>query len=447
VTQARNEHITRETQRQIARLQELGFYHSIELPDGRVLAGLQSVEVLRRRLSYFPIPEDLRGKRVLDIGAWDGWFSFEMERRGAEVVAFDYVTTPQFLEARRLLGSKVDYTTGDICKVSHKDLGYFDIVLFLGVLYHVKHPVLALENVCSMTKDLACIESYVTDDGSDLNAMPTLEFYESTELRGQFDNWCGPNVACLMAMARAAGFASVKLECVVDHRGHITARRQWQEPPGEAPGPRLLSAENSLSRDKGFSIDADDYVSLWFKGPPGLTCDTVFAEIGPYAARPVTIHPSGPDGWVAGCKLPPGLKPGWHEVKLRLPGTRFSNVVRIPVDIAAEEEAALRAGAAPLPRIISVTDGRDWTPSRVRTGKDACLSLWLDGVPEHWRAKDFSVRINGVAYTPAFVSPYDDQGYKQVNVILPPGLAPGAARLTILHQGRESEPVEFELIA
>src|SRR5437588_9162642 len=56
-------------------------YHSIELPDGSVLPGLQSIEYLRWRLSLFGLPGDLRGKRVLDIGAWDGWFSFECERR------------------------------------------------------------------------------------------------------------------------------------------------------------------------------------------------------------------------------------------------------------------------------------------------------------------------------------------------------------------------------
>jgi tRNA (mo5U34)-methyltransferase len=48
-----------------------------------VIPGFQSIEQLRRRISQFPIPENLTGKRVLDIGAWDGWFSFEMERRGA----------------------------------------------------------------------------------------------------------------------------------------------------------------------------------------------------------------------------------------------------------------------------------------------------------------------------------------------------------------------------
>ena len=147
---------------------------------------------------------------MLDIGAWDGFYTFEMERRGAHVVALDLFRNEKFLLARELQKSKAEYVVGDICKLSSKDLGRFDIVLFFGVLYHVKHPVMALENVCSMTLDTAYVESYVIDDPANLDAVPILEFYEHTELRGQFDNWCGPNVACLMAMARTAGFAEVE---------------------------------------------------------------------------------------------------------------------------------------------------------------------------------------------------------------------------------------------
>src|SRR5271165_7021772 len=93
-------------------------YHSIELPDGSVLPGLQSVEHLRWRLGLFELPEDLRGKRVLDIGAWDGWFSFECERRGAEVVAVDCVALDTFIEAKQLIGSKVEYLTLDVNELS-----------------------------------------------------------------------------------------------------------------------------------------------------------------------------------------------------------------------------------------------------------------------------------------------------------------------------------------
>src|SRR5882724_2774812 len=93
-------------------------YHSIELPDGSVLPGLQTVEHLRWRLDLFRLPEDLHGKRVLDIGAWDGWFSFECERRGAEVVAVDSIALDTFHEAKELIGSRVEYLTLDVNELS-----------------------------------------------------------------------------------------------------------------------------------------------------------------------------------------------------------------------------------------------------------------------------------------------------------------------------------------
>src|SRR5260370_42365502 len=68
-------------------LAEKGWYHSFELPDGTLIHGAMELEHQRGRFARFPIPKDLGGKRVLDIGAWDGWFSFEAEGRGAQVTA------------------------------------------------------------------------------------------------------------------------------------------------------------------------------------------------------------------------------------------------------------------------------------------------------------------------------------------------------------------------
>src|SRR5579863_7061444 len=155
---------TADVQRQSSDLARLGYYHSIELPDGRIIPGFQTIETQRSRIAQFPIPQDLRGKRVLDIGAWDGWFSFDMERRGATVVAVDATKKTRFLEAKAMMGSKVEHVVADICHLTPRDIGYFDIVLFFGVLYHLKHPLLALEKVCELTTGMACIETLVTDD-------------------------------------------------------------------------------------------------------------------------------------------------------------------------------------------------------------------------------------------------------------------------------------------
>lgn len=139
------------------------WFHSFRLPDGNTVAGALSLPQLEMRFELLGLPNDLNGKRALDIGAWDGWFSFEMERRGADVVAIDNTERTNFLYARRMLDSKVEYKILDILHDTDRlsDLGQFDIVLFLGVLYHVKHPLLALERVCALTRETAIVDSYV----------------------------------------------------------------------------------------------------------------------------------------------------------------------------------------------------------------------------------------------------------------------------------------------
>src|ERR1700722_464511 len=185
------------------RLAQLKRWHRFEIPDGRPVEGVNDIDGLRRRIGLFPIPEDLSGKRVLDIGAWDGWFTFEMERRGAEVMAVDCVESANFQYLRRELKSKVDYRILDMYDLTPEKLGRFDIVLFLGVLYHLKHPLLGLEKVCALTKGMAAVQTFVSPD----TGSPAMEFFEMTELGGQFDNWVAPNVACVLAMCRTAGFA------------------------------------------------------------------------------------------------------------------------------------------------------------------------------------------------------------------------------------------------
>src|SRR5690242_20749389 len=115
-------------------LQEKGWWHSFELPDGSRIEGVNTIDALKRRVAQFPIPEDLRGKRVLDIGAWDGWFSFEAARHGAEVTALDCVELPTFLDVRgRLgtLGAGVDYRIMDFYELPAAGVGKFDSVFFL----------------------------------------------------------------------------------------------------------------------------------------------------------------------------------------------------------------------------------------------------------------------------------------------------------------------------
>jgi tRNA (mo5U34)-methyltransferase len=446
--QARNPAVTEETRKQIKELEELGWYHSIELPDGQVIRGLQSLEQLRSRIKQFPIPEDLTGKRVLDIGAWDGWFSFEMERRGAQVVAVDSSTHSRFLTARELLGSKVEYLVADVCRLSPRQIGYFDIVLFFGVLYHVKHPILALENVCELATEMACVESYVTDDGSNPNAVPVMEFYETTELRGQFDNWVGPNTACLLAFCRTAGFARVRLESVIQERAHVTCWRNWPDLRPSEPAPFLTCVENSVSCDHGFSSTADDYVAFWFKSErTGLGRGDVFPQIGPFGTPAAGVHHTGGDGWHLNCKLPPGLQPGWHEARLRVGNSEISNAIRIGVDLSEQERQKPAGGGRSADvRIALVTDGKDWERYRVRVGLGSCVSLWIAGLPEDCGRQDVRIRLNGTDLAATFLSRPDADGLQQVNALLPSGLEPGRAVVTLVFGDTESAPADIELV-
>jgi tRNA (mo5U34)-methyltransferase len=413
---ARNAEFTELIRKRISQLEELGWYHSIELKDGQVIQGLQSLDQLRHRLAQFPVPEDLTGKRVLDIGAWDGWFSFEMERRGAQVVAVDSHKHKNFEIARELLGSKAEHHVSDICKLTPADIGTFDIVLFFGVLYHTKHPLLALENVCNLATDMAFIESHVSDDGEDPNAPPVMEFYETTELGGQFDNWVGPNTSCLLAFCRTAGFARTKLESVIQNRAHVTCHRKWAPHVPTSPAPFLV----------GVSPSADDYLSIWFRSEQkDLNCDNVFPQIGAYGSRPVHVSQTETNGWHANCKS----FPGQTEVSLHVRDSAESNKVG----------QAFSLPQLTKPKIHSVTDGKTWELSRIHSG---CISIWAAGLSDDL----VEVAINEIHLPASFVSCPDAEGLRQVNAILPPSLKPGEAWVSLISAELESDPVKVEIL-
>jgi len=250
-------------------LAESGWWHSFQLPGGRLIQGVNTLEGLKLRLAQFPIPSDLTGKRVLDIGAWDGWFSFELERRGAQVVAVDNWDNPRFHEVHEALQSRVEYLQMDIYELTPERIGQFDLVLFLGVLYHLKHPILALERVCALTKEMAAVDSFVLRDrhlpNSEVDRRSIMEFYETNEFGGQTDNWVGPSVPCLMAFCRTAGFARVELRNVLDHGACLACYRKWSPPakPSE-DAPKLLDAYHHTNFGINFSSVQDDYVVCGF---------------------------------------------------------------------------------------------------------------------------------------------------------------------------------------
>ncbi len=130
------------------------WWHQIELAPGIVTPGDDSNRMKLPILDGLGLPQDMTGLRVLDIGCSDGYFSFVMEERGASVVAFDFVpeTHTGFATARKILGSNVEYRLDNVYNVTPETYGAFDVVLFLGVLYHLRKPLAALDAIRSVTK-------------------------------------------------------------------------------------------------------------------------------------------------------------------------------------------------------------------------------------------------------------------------------------------------------
>jgi tRNA (mo5U34)-methyltransferase len=170
-----------------------------------------------RTLPRLKLPERLAGQSVLDVGAWDGFYSFEMERRGADVLATDdyswggggWGTKAGFDLAREALGSKVRSLQIDPLDLAPEAVGgRFDIVLLLGVLYHLRDPLRVLERVASVTQGLLVLE---TEVGMLLTRRPAAEFFPGTELNEDPTNWWAPNVAAMSGMLRAVGFRSIEV--------------------------------------------------------------------------------------------------------------------------------------------------------------------------------------------------------------------------------------------
>jgi tRNA (mo5U34)-methyltransferase len=202
----------------------LRWYHTIELPGGVVTPGLFDHRRVVRKL---PIPPSLAGMRCLDVGTADGFWAFEMERRGAaEVLAIDLIDpsfrdvtvgaaarTPlpegevaraarTFALARDALGSRVAWRNLSVYDLHPDEVGTFDFVFMGSLIVHLRDPVLALQAVRSVTR--GTLLSY--DAVSPLLTLlhPRMP---AARLRGLARaEWWLPNVACLRQMIRAAGF-------------------------------------------------------------------------------------------------------------------------------------------------------------------------------------------------------------------------------------------------
>lgn len=207
------------------------WFHNLHLPDGTQTAPYHS-------LGDFPtykwkrlrehIPQDLSGWQVLDIGCNAGFYSFELAKRGGQITGID--SDPHYLDqakwAARQYGleERITFRQMQVYDLAHMN-ETFDLVLFMGVFYHLRYPTLALDIVAQRVGRMMVFQSLTMPgkevcaetDGLDINhrarmldpGWPKMAFIEH-RFAGDPTNWWAPNHACVEALLRASGMAVTK---------------------------------------------------------------------------------------------------------------------------------------------------------------------------------------------------------------------------------------------
>jgi tRNA (mo5U34)-methyltransferase len=207
----------------LSRAREQSWYHTLELP-GYTTPGIFD---LRSAVASYGLPDDLTGKRALEVGTWDGFWAFELERRGASVVALDldderdldfpprrrpaeFPSGPRgagFALARELLDSSVERVNRSVYDALPADLGTFDLVFCGSVLIHLRDQLLALERIAGLVKPgglFVSAEEY--DRTMDLLPIPAARFRADRDQAVVF--WL-PSRRAWKRMLWSAGFDTV----------------------------------------------------------------------------------------------------------------------------------------------------------------------------------------------------------------------------------------------
>ncbi|MGH9392907.1 MAG: class I SAM-dependent methyltransferase [Terriglobales bacterium] len=207
-------------------MEAIRWFHRIQITADTVTPG-ECPHTAAEASARFGLPEDLRGKTVLDIGAWDGLFSFEAERRGATVTAMDtspakggnWGGTAGFEFAHRQLGSGVQFRAASVHELDPAEHGRYDYVFFFGVLYHLTDPVDALRRLLTVTRECCLIETAISLHPDALDR-PIWEFMPGHD--NDPTNYWYPTISGLAAMLRMVGFADANLLYARD--GRMTVR-------------------------------------------------------------------------------------------------------------------------------------------------------------------------------------------------------------------------------
>lgn len=193
------------------------WFQKIEVLPGLYSPGWSDPKL--EKLPYFGLPEDLTGKRVLDIGCAEGFFSFEAEKRGArEVVGIDSfpASVRRFNIAKVARQSNATAFLMNVYDLEPKRLGTFDLVLFYGVLYHLKHPQYALERIRSICTGDLLFQTYTCEEPA-VSGIPWARFYPHGLMSGNHQELFDPtvfwlfNCACCLAMLDHVGFTDLKV--------------------------------------------------------------------------------------------------------------------------------------------------------------------------------------------------------------------------------------------
>lgn len=239
-------------------IEELGpWFHNIHLPNGEQTAP-------HHPLGDFPankwaqiaphVPDNLSGATVLDIGCNAGYYSLALARRGAQVFAVDhdqhYLSQAAWVAAECGLAHRITLRRSNVYGLRRGRDGLphmFDIVLFMGVLYHLRYPLLGLDLAAERCKRLFVFQTLQTADAEtaktpddlslhdrqrlDEPGWPRMAFIERC-LASDPTNWWAPNAACVEAMLRSAGMA------VFERPGHelYLCRPTEAEPVGRRRG-------------------------------------------------------------------------------------------------------------------------------------------------------------------------------------------------------------------
>ena len=225
--------------------EEIRWFHSIDLGNGVVTKGHKSADLLEAEFNRLQLTDKtLQGKRVLDIGCNDGFMSLRCERLGAQVVGIDGIYRDGLKYVREHLKPKFQFYVIDLMSPSFHELGRFDVILYLGVLYHTMYPfeqLLRLASACNPNATL-CLESEYYDLPG-FEHEPTIVFNYEGKIVPDLTSPVFPSIKWIEQTLPRVGFGQVTLlhRAGDAHRGRVTVRAEYR---GEsAISPFLYAAE------------------------------------------------------------------------------------------------------------------------------------------------------------------------------------------------------------